>query len=417
MANNIGDVEIQKLIMLSPENGGTSLDLVNNVTLISFSIYESIFTPGTLCDITINDTNDYLGKFRMSGGEPIDISFRSPSGKKANYRFILCSIENLRSQGAQKGKTYTLKCVTEESLIAQSSVVKKIPMLPNSEIINLIHTVDLRSKKRLDREATKGMQWIDISDNTPFDAIKIVRQSSISNENKSSLYCYFECRENEETIYRFRTIESMFQKEPIKKFYQSDAISTDFLNNKKDSNILSYKVNHQVNAMDRIKYAVASSHINKYENNSQIYKDRTLYPLDKFKDGSSTKSSSITDYFILNYGTNLNPRQETIYVDESRPLTYITENISYQKAYIALMLQNTIKIRVPGDSVLTAGNVVNCSIPTKNSDTGNKKDDPLLSGNFLISRIHHRIGEAGEAPRYTCILELIKGKYNEGVNG
>jgi hypothetical protein len=30
---------------------------------------------------------------------------------------------------------------------------------------------------------------------------------------------------------------------------------------------------------------------------------------------------------------------------------------------------------------------------------------------FLISRIHHKIAEFGEKPRYTCVIECIKGAY------
>jgi hypothetical protein len=59
--------------------------------------------------------------------------------------------------------------------------------------------------------------------------------------------------------------------------------------------------------------------------------------------------------------------------------------------------------------------MVNCEIPNKTGTTGPRSNDPLLSGKFLVSRIHHRIGMFQEQPRYTCIIELIKAGYNQGV--
>ena len=79
------------------------------------------------------------------------------------------------------------------------------------------------------------------------------------------------------------------------------------------------------------------------------------------------------------------------------------------------MVQNAIKIKVTGDTKLTAGILIDCAIPNKIGTTGLSMPDPLMSGTFMITRIHHRIGLFQERPRYTCIMELIKGNYNKAV--
>ena len=96
-----------------------------------------------------------------------------------------------------------------------------------------------------------------------------------------------------------------------------------------------------------------------------------------------------------------------------RPVTNIPEHTANMQVYLAALMQNAMKIRVPGDTLLSAGQMIECTIPNKKGLTGTQGEDPLMTGNFLISRIHHKIGEFGERPRYTCVIECIKGAYGE----
>ena len=110
------------------------------------------------------------------------------------------------------------------------------------------------------------------------------------------------------------------------------------------------------------------------------------------------------------------PSQAMIPVDTSqRPVTNIAEQTADQQAFLSSLMQNAMKIRVYGDTVLTAGAMIDAAIPNKVSTTDNGQTDPLLSGKFLISRIHHQIGTAGERPRYTCVMELLKGNLEESI--
>ena len=78
-------------------------------------------------------------------------------------------------------------------------------------------------------------------------------------------------------------------------------------------------------------------------------------------------------------------------------------------------MQNAMKIKVYGDGNLKAGDMITANIPKKVSTTDNSETDELLSGDFLISRIHHEIGTPAMRPRYTCTLELVKGNLKQGV--
>ena len=68
-----------------------------------------------------------------------------------------------------------------------------------------------------------------------------------------------------------------------------------------------------------------------------------------------------------------------------------------------------------GDFKLKPGEMITLNIPNKSTITGPRDNDPLLSGNFLITRLHHDIGLMSERPRYTCVVECVKGNLEEGV--
>ena len=147
---------------------------------------------------------------------------------------------------------------------------------------------------------------------------------------------------------------------------------------------------------------------------TQIYNSKIVNTVDtNYADGGLSTASMTSNAFSQSY-TSPNPMLTSVFVDNFvRAQTFIPQYSSDQQAYASLMLQNSLKIRVPGDLILTSGSMVNCSIIDKNEVTNNV--DPLLSGKFLVARIHHKIGRIEESPRYTCVMELLKGKYNEGV--
>jgi hypothetical protein len=135
----------------------------------------------------------------------------------------------------------------------------------------------------------------------------------------------------------------------------------------------------------------------------------------KYKTGGTGSYDS--SEFKSKYFNPKIPPQSVIPVDTSqRPVTTIPEQTADQQAFLAALMQNAMKIKVYGDANLKAGDMVDAAIPNKVSTTSNKDTDPLLSGKFLVSRIHHQIGGAGERPRYTCVMELLKGNLEKGVS-
>jgi hypothetical protein len=272
-------------------------------------------------------------------------------------------------------------------------------------MIKDIHTNYLKSTKPLlDIEPTAIPQNILIPSHTPYQAIKTIKRRSISRENKSSVYVYFETRENNQQVFKFLTFEKMFAANTVKTFQQSDAINTDIFNIIPDNNIIAYTVPNQISSINKIRYggprAVAQLNFTTQEEKKNII-DTT---------GNDPK---MTQTFFNEFFDGVrNPPQSVIPVDISqRSVTKISETTPSIESYMASLIQNSMKLRVPGDTILAPGQTIDCKIPSRTALTAPVQDDSEMSGKFLITRIHHRIGMLVERPRYTCIIECIKVNY------
>jgi len=412
MADNFvtGDVLVDSLLVFSQRG---TLDL--SQSFVSASLYESIFTPGMVCDIDVLDTKDELGTLRICGDETVYFKFHTPGGKKVENVFSLYRLTDLESVGAQKSKKYTLQCASEEVMYAKTNYVQKSYNTTCSDMVKDIHNNYMKSIKPLIIEETKGSHSILIPHKNPYEAVNLIRSRSVSNENRSSSYVFFETRVDEKPAFKFITIEKLFQQDIIKRFQQSDAINAvDALHQNADNNILSYRIPQQLSSVERITLS-GQQKITTFNFTTWQFETKIVETVDSnYRDGGSNRNHPMTE-FRSKYSGKI-PPQSFIPVDISqRQVTYLPESTPDHQAFIALLIQNSMRIRVPGDGILTAGALIHCNIPNKNGLTGPTTLDPLMTGKFLISRIHHRIGMMQERPRYTSIIEVIKGKYEEGI--
>jgi uncharacterized protein YbaA (DUF1428 family) len=400
MSNTVGDISVDTLLISSPRG---NLDLSSS--FVAASIYESVFTPGTICDIVVLDSTDFVKTLKISGDETVYFKFKSYGGELASFVFHLNQIKDVQSVGAQKAKMYSFQCISKEIMHSKTNLIQKSYNVLCSEMIKDIHTNYLKSAKPLvDIEPTAIPQNILIPSHTPYQAITTIKRRSISRENKSSVYAYFETRENNQQVFKFLTFEKMFAANTVKTFQQSDAINTDIFNIIPDNNIIAYTVPNQISSINKIRYggprAVAQMNFTTQEEKKNII------------DTTSNDPKMTQTFFNEFFDGVRNPPQSVIPVDISqRSVTKIGETTPTLQSYMASLIQNSMKLRVPGDTILAPGQTIDCKIPSRTALTSPVQDDSEMSGKFLITRIHHRIGMLVERPRYTCIIECIKVNY------
>lgn len=411
-----GDINVTSLRMFNKRSSVNTVDYTNS--FIAASIYESIFTPGSVCDILINDTQDVLGTMKLIGDELISFEYTIPGSDAASFVFALYDVGHVTSGDAQNSKQYVLKCVSQEVMFDKINNFQKSYNMLCSQMISDVHK-NHRSigalQKPIVTEATNGSQNILIPGMSPMGAINLIKKRSISQNNPSNSYVYFENRLSGVQTFNFITIEGMFKQSSIKTFYQS-TMNIDFTDPASDANIIAYKVDTQLNSLELLK--ASQSYMQKNILTAQQINSNTVSPNPaSFKSGGVNE---LSDYFKNTYVNNgTNATRKNVIVDYSPGATenHIVDGMPYHEMYKALLGRNSMRIRVIGDTVITPGVIITCNISNKTGLTGPRNDDTLLSGNFLVTRVHHRIGDnITESPRYTCILECIKGGYNTGVS-
>jgi hypothetical protein len=273
----------------------------------------------------------------------------------------------------------------------------------------------MMSTKSINIEPTMGPQNILIPHKNPFEAISLLKKRAVSPTNKSSSYVFFENRQAGKQVYNFVTLESIFKANNIIGSYQqSDAILTNFFNNT-TNNILAYSVPHQFSTTEKLQYG-GPRKVTTFDFTTHEFITNIVNTFDTLFSTGGTPQQSVSSTFKSLFGNAKIPPQALIPVDTSqRALTNIPQGTPNFEAYLAVMVQNAIKIKVIGDTKLTAGTLINCTIPNKTGTTGITMSDPLVSGTFMITRMRHRIGLFQEKPRYSCTMELIKGSYNQPV--
>ena len=403
-AYNPGDIQVTELTIK-----GTDF----KESFVSFDVYESIFAPGIIANITINDANDFIGNAKLAGGEDVNLTFQNPGGKQAEYKFVVNGVKDSSSPPGQKSKSYVIECVSKEAFEARSKYIsKKYDNKQYDAMVKNIFEEFLKSQKKLDVEETKGLVKHVIPNQKPYHAIDMIRRRSISPENKSSSYVFFENRDG----FFFKTIEQIFKdKNIVKTLVQDAAAGSDFFG-AKGNNILSVQIPKQSGMSETIAAGNMNQDYRKFNFQTLTYKSTNVKNPDKgtSKGGSGERvPSSVKD----KYGDQPSKISVTP-TNNHRDLGQgsnpnIAEQTPAQRAYAESLASSTIKLKAIGDTDLKAGVMITANLLDKQQDTTAPGLDKALSGDFVISALRHMVSPPGTRPRYTCVMEIVKGSYNE----
>lgn len=378
--------------------------------LISGSIYESIFMPAIIAEFHVRDTDDSLfAGMNLSGGEPLEISFQAPGGDKAQYRFLVNKPQSLTPSYQYKSRTLTLICASEEAFYAAGGmdvngyIQKSYPKKLISSNVEDVLKSYLKTSKNINIEQTSGTQDIIAQNEKVWPFIDRIRQRAVSSGNKSSSYVFFENQNG----YNFITVESMFEGDPVRNFFQDMTAGTDIKKINYD-NIIAYELPRMFNAIDRIDQGTVKSRYATFNFETLEYKKKTISIPDSEDDYGGDKTWN-TSNFIQKFG-RYPGRHSLIPYDNKMPITSIPESTPNQLAYSGNLMQNLIRLRVFGDAKLKAGDKINAKIVQENSTTSKPKEDTDISGEMVIASVRHMMNPEGERPRYTCVLECLKGQ-------
>lgn len=371
--------------------------------LIDVCIYESIFKPGIFSEFKVLDLDDALGGLVITGDETLIFEFHklnateNPNNNYATYVFVLNSVTLLQGAGGlYKARTYTIEAVSWEVVASRVGPIYKQWTAPISSVVDDTFHNHLGSQKHLFNEPSAGAQKLIARGEKPFSWIDTIRRRAISSAYGPSPYMFFENRDG----YHFETLAGMqdTSTHPVVKAYrQVDTVGHN-MNSDIDHNIIHFTIVSHVIAEARARMGTAGSQVDGYnlltrESSSQSSKPGSTFNSDVFKQVLGAKPGA----------SHYMPTSGNI------PRTGLPSGTPGIMAGAANMMQLIVMVHVMGEPILQAGKLVDLLIPKQVNVSVPQPPDNIVSGTFLISKLKHHIASANVKPRYTTVIEGLKG--------
>lgn len=420
MANYLpGDPETLEVTITSPR--GTVKCDGKDVTLMHCNIYESCLDHHSYSDLVLFDANDILGQKKFAGDEQVEITLKTPGSQSpAKYKFSVLQNHDNKQTGAQKGKSYTLRCASPEMLNSQRKVVDKGW---NDKTSNIVKDVvknywDSEKEIQIDQE-THGKQIINGNSDHPHEVIGWLKTRHVSPEYKKdgSAFSLFETRdENGKQIFKFTTFKKMMEDKldlGFEAYTQSDTVGSTATSSANDfHNIINFNIPSSFWTPNRLIGASANSAYN-IAAGKQAKKKVDFESLDQPISKSPIPQEQIQ--YINKPPTEQRPRRHrnvSPYSDKEK--THISESNPINAQVMARLQNDMAHMEVNGYHILRPGKVIKISVPKK-ADMTSFQEETQMTANVLICGVKHQIKPAGSRPRWTTVIDFIKAGFEEGV--
>ena len=401
-----GNFEIDKLELVKLD-GSKRLSIKSYAQ--SLDIYEDVLYPTIYADLLLLDGVDLGAPRIIIGEEFIELEL---SSKKLNeplkLKLQVVDIGN-DNHVNDRGKVYKLGLVSEEYMVNQEGHFSRRYKDMNENIVKSILEENLRTKKQIFLEETRGITDILITLMHPLEAIDMLKQDSISKKFKSSLFVFFENQKG----FNFTTIENLFEtgKEFIgDKVFFLDETNEASVSHINDRNILAYKQNNSSAIDTKIAEGLFTSVVT-YDPISGDIERIFFDDQEKFKHPDDKEIPMTTSILAAKHKKHRTGSRAFVVNDTSKPKTYF-EDILKKKAFLQRILSNITDIYVYGDLALAAGDVITCNLPEQIGLTRVSKDNRLISGNYMIMSLRHMF-TFDKNRKHMISARLIKGNFIE----
>ena len=142
-----------------------------------------------------------------------------------------------------------------------------------------------------------------------------------------------------------------------------------------------------------------------FNNGTHAYVDESYKGDTKITKKSAYESPpSYAEKFDINYSEDL--------VNNSQPHSGADAKRKRAQA-ISHLMNDCARIEIPGNPKIILGSVVELDIPKK-TDNNQFGGEGQFNKKALVVAIRHKIKPAGQSPRYTMVLELVKAGMEKG---
>jgi len=433
--------------------GGHELDLSDLVA--SINIYEDIFQNAISGDISFADTNNILGTARVVGQEKLKLKLSTPQEGDPDSRNLTINftssplhVYKINSKVNVNDRTvaFNLSFTTPE-LIRNNNVrvQKAYEGEPADKMVKDIFRDEelLASKKELYYEETSNFFKIIGSNQRPFEFINSLARRCLSKEyDESPTFLFYETVKG----YFFRTIDGMMDRKNPKMVYRelTPNADQDTRNNPALilNNILHYDVVSTTDTISSTRSGLYGSKLVLLDIFNKDYKEYDFDYLENFEkdkhvdefNAYGSARAPIASEIIDDYNKKISEYPDSVlhvqmierdtvdglynpaFSNTSQSIDYMGTDkwLQRRKSRIAALNSAvTLRLRVPGNTTLQAGDLIGVNLMKKNSGTSATDLDPTLSGRYLVRKLHHMFSRGDGLYKHEILLECIRDTVSE----
>ena len=416
--------------------------------MLELNLFEDIYSSTISGEVVLSDALGLISSYLLNGTEFIQVQLQKttqdPDVLSRNYRVY--KIGKRVTSDSNNYEVYVLNFISEEFLISeQNRLSKSYPGQQIDFIINDILTTYIQTSKNVTIDPTLGTYNFVLPNKKLFETINWLSTYALPDGQEGADMLFFE----NSTGYFLKSLQNLFSQSAYQtyKYDPKNIDETDM--NQRLTNALEFEVLdffdtlaattngtfankvitidpllRQVNRVDGIfdysQYAGAMLNGSALTNITNGYQNRlgqTMYETNR-------DVPSGLEVGALRLASSNASEKKNSYVEQNPDAVsndiYIEKYVPNRVAQLGLANYMRIKLTVPGDPNLCAGQVVNFNTyaidPVSFTQTGSNSTrqlDPFYSGKYLVSAVRHAVKNNA----YISIIELIKDSVSTDYPG
>ena len=404
---------IKKLDLIS--SSGVSIPLAG--IYVQLQIYQDIFAQCMSGKLMMIDSMEHFSAANMCGNEYLHVAFDNPGKNLPFERIFRIYKVTDRKAVSNSGQIYDIHFCSDEQITSNSMRISKA--YKDTKIKDVIFDI-LTKELKVDNfriselEDTQGGFDFIIPGYRPFEAIQWVTARGYA-QNKFC-YLFFENKNG----FKLTSLQTLMKQKPYKTIkYEIKNSQGDPSVNKDSAD--DFEILNDFDMLTSISNGAFSSRLLQIDLFSQKFEQ-----LDYSLTTAEANKNLFNNYKPVN--SFKNSRDETLFNSfDSFYRTYLTINDTKSEksndikfwllpraVHMTLLNHLRIKVTLPGDSEMKAGDIVNVEFPLfQGKQDGQRKTNKKLSGKYIVSAVNYKI--IREDNSFECVAELATDSFGEAI--
>lgn len=434
-----GDYKLESLTLTS-QNSNESSDITQ--FMLELNLYEDLFSFCMTGNLVVADAINLISNFPILGNEYLSVKLRTPTledspGNVIEKTFQIYAIYD-RTLNDDRSQYYNISFMSVEGYENQTTVVTKAFNGSTDEVAQKIYEEYIEFGRPLvimDAPHTSRIKYIS-NHWTPFRNMNFISKTAKGSKLKGSDYLFFESNK----AFYFASIESLIASQ----LNENSGVFDEYVLERNDAKMprrvtdIGYTGNRLPDSVTAIENLKMLTTIDTLEGNNKgafaasidgydFYTKKVINVSSRFAlpDFVKTGTKSIVPSTLLKnpsahktfYSHNTGLFNDFGLTDEEDlPSGSTASNISTKllnrRGYLSSFENNKFEAVLPGRTDIQVGHVISLLYPSAEASTEGEEStilDPMLSGFYIISAIHHKF----DKNRHVMYTELIKNGYND----